>query len=278
MSAFAFGLHCSALTTFDGYVGSAPTSAGVDASETGSSADGAVGDGSGPVDAAMVDAGAQDADAGGFCQRQSPSPRFCDDFDEDDGGFSRWTEIVTANGATVTRDVAAFRSAPASLLSTSPGGNGSGAAYLKLKPQGTVKHVRFSFDLRIDTRDTQTGYAEIAYIKLSTGSDFYVSVVTDPRKNGYTAESFPDGSALRHTADLPASLSFDDWHRVTIDVDVGSLHVLTVSVDGVMAFVQPLEASLYTPGIVEVNPGIGYTGSPSGLWKMRFDNVTADWE
>jgi hypothetical protein len=54
---------------------------------------------------------------------------------------------------------------------------------------------------------------------------------------------------------------------------------LTVTIDGNVAALLTLEPNLYAPAPVRVRPGIGYTGYPTtGDWRIRYDNVTIEWE
>ena len=101
MSAVAIALgiaatRCSLTTSLDGLAGTAlPLDAGADA-----------------ADARAPDADAADAgkDGGRFCASLTPSPTFCDDFD-DEGPFALWAETHANAGSSATRDRGAFRSA-----------------------------------------------------------------------------------------------------------------------------------------------------------------------
>lgn len=269
---------CSLLNTFDGYVaqpGSSDAAADVRV-EDGGVADSETPDAPSGVDSA-TDAGGDGATAR-WCLTQTPQPMFCDDFD-DPGAFTKWSDVHQINGATAVRDTSAFTSGPNSLLTSTPGYAMSSPAFLELKSPASMKHVRFAFDYRIDKRDTMTGYAEVAYMHIVGNSDFYMRVGQDPLSNGYTSESYADGgSPVQHNVSLPSSISFDSWRRVSIDLDVGSAHRITMSVDGTNVMNQPLEPNLYVPGPMTVAPGYGYCGYPTGPWRMRFDNVTVDWD
>jgi hypothetical protein len=277
----ALAVQCSALIPFDGYVAGADASAdaaAADATFDHAASDGRAGEAGYTSDGGVSDASVLDGDAGRWCAHLVPAPMFCEDFD-DEGNFTKWTSVVQRNGGTLARDTNDFRSAPNSLLSRAPGSAMSQQAYLDFIPPTEVKHVKLAFDLRIDARDQQTGYAEIAYVVFNSPihSDFYIRAYQDPATNGYTAESYPDGSAVQHNLSLGSTMTFDTWRRVAIDIDVATANALTVSIDGVQIVNQPLESTLYVPAGVEVRPGIGYTGSPSNLWSMRWDNVTIDW-
>ena len=78
---------------------------------------------------------------------------------------------------------------------------------------------------------------------------------------------------------LAGAPRFDVWTRVTVDIDVGTAHAMTVTIGGQIAAVQSLEANLYAPGPMTVKVGIGYTGSPTTSdWRVRYDDTTIDWQ
>jgi len=280
IAAFGAGaamVSCSLLTTFDGYVASDATDAAVDGHAQDSSAQA---DANGGPDgtAGGADAAPGDGSTTRWCLSQTVLHSFCDDFDDPNGGFATWSAVQQQNGATATEDNGDFTSAPRSLVTATNGAAQSSPAYLELKSPSIMKHVTFAFDYKIDVRDTVTGYAEVAYIRFDNQTDFYLRVRDDPTANGYTAEVYLDGGMpAQHNGTLPSTISFDKWHRVSIDLDVGAGHMVVVSVDGTPAVTMGLESGLYTPGIVTVSPGYQYNGYPSGPWKMRFDNVTVDW-
>jgi hypothetical protein len=286
MALGAFAARCSVLTSFDSLTsGSAEAGRGVDASssvegstDAASAADVSAADGA--TSEAGSDGGALDAKAdAGFCASLSPAPKLCDDFDEPDGGFAKWSLQYEFGGGTLAIDSAESRSAPSSLLVSTPATANNAGARLAITPPGTAQHVSFGFDLKVDTRDPQSGYAEIGYIVVTAGfqDNFYLRIYTDPTNNAFTAESYPDGASVPHNLTLSTSISFDTWRRVVVDVDLATAHAVTVTVDGVMAAQQALEPTLYMPGKLEVRPGIGYAAGPSSGWALRYDNVTVDW-
>ena len=270
--AIAFGVAaCSLTTSLDGYSGAVPPSeAGNDAADATTDAD------------ADADAGGG-KDGGRFCASLTPSPTFCDDFDEE-GPFTPWVETRVNAGSTITRDHGAFRSAPSSLLTVSQGSAmGGGAAFLRLTSPSAVRRARFAYDLRVDARDPQTGYAEVSYLRFG-GADkvyaFYVRLFHDPaRTTAFTAEAYlPDGGIPQHNVNLAGDPKFTDWTRIVVDVDLRTAPHVTVTVDGALAGETTLEPSLYPPSVATVEPGVGYAGSPAGAWKLRYDNVAVDWE
>lgn len=271
--AIAFGIaatRCSLTTSLDGLSGPpSPPETGADAADA--------------MTADAGDAGDAGKDGGRFCASLAPSPMFCDDFD-DEGPFAQWTEQRVSAGGTVVRDRGASRSPPNSLLTVAPGSATSGgAALLALTSPTAVRRVRFAYDMRVDARDPQTGYAEVSYLNFGSPDRlyaFYVRLFADPaRTTTFTAEAYlPDGGVPQHNVELAGDPKFTDWMRVVVDLDLRNAPHVAVTVDGALAGETALEPSLYPPSVATVGPGIGYAASPSGGWKLRYDNVTVDLE
>lgn len=271
-------LRCSLTTSLDGLSGGVEP---VEADAGGADARSDVttnGDATGAPDS-PVDAG---TDGGRFCASLAQAPSFCDDFD-DEGPFNRWTETRTVKGGMVTRDRGGSRSAPNSLLTISPASATTTIAALSLASTSTIHRVVLGFDMRIDARDLQTGYAEVSYIRFGDPSNrayaFYMRVYGNPASTAVTVEAYlPDGGIPQHTVALSGAPTFADWTRVVVDLDQRAAPQLTVTVDGIVAAVAALEPALYPPTVARVEPGVGYVGAPSsGAWSVRFDNVTVDW-
>lgn len=271
-------LRCTLTTSLDGLSGGVePADADARDADAGSDVTtngDATGAADSPVDAVT--------DGGRFCASLAQAPSFCDDFD-DEGPFSRWTGTRTAKGGMVTRDRGASRSAPNSLLTVSPASASTTSAALSLASTSTIHRVVLGFDMRIDARDLQTGYAEVSYIRFGDPSSwayaFYMRVYGDPALTGATVEAYlPDGGKLQHNVALAGAPTFADWTRVVVDLDLRTAPQLTVTINGVVAAVAALGPELYPPTVARVEPGVGYVGAPSsGAWSLRFDNVTVDW-
>lgn len=261
--------QCALMPSLDGFSGSqgVPEASLPDASEAGG-------------DAGRSDAG----DGGRWCASLSPAPFFCDDFD-DQGPLSRWTGQNVGSGSSVARDGTAFQSAPNALLTLTPASVGPTSSYVYLSTTATKQKVHVAYDMRIDARDPKTGYAEVNYIDFDTpGLKFaiYMRVYDSVTSlSTLTSEVYlPDGGIPAHDVALAGNPRFDGWRRVTVDVDLASTpHTLSATIDGKLAAQQTLESGLYGPGPVTVRPGIGYSGYPTtSEWRVRYDNVTIDWE
>jgi len=240
-----------------------------------------------PADAAGEgggDGGTEGGDSGRWCASLSPAPLFCDDFD-DQGPFTRWTDQYVRSGGTVARDGTAFRSAPNALLTLSPSSIDPSSAFVYLSTADTKSKVHVAYDMRIDSRDPTTGYAEVNELRFDTpGLAFaiYLRVFNDPNTSTtVVSEAYlPDGGVPSHEVALAGNPRFDGWRRVGVDIDLASTpHTVAVTLDGKAAGTVTLEPSLYAPGPVRMQLGIAYTGHPTtSTWAIRYDDVTIDWQ
>ena len=228
--------------------------------------------------------GRADAEGGRFCASLSPPPGFSDDFDDPGPFIPKWDSAYTRAGGSVVRDGMDFRSSPSSLLTISPPASGPSSAVLNHASNGAKGKVRVAYDIKVDARDSKSAYAEVDYIRFE-GAGFrfstYLRLNLDANSpTQLAAEAYlADGGISAHNLSLPAA-RFDKWTHVAISIDVvSSPHMLSVSIDGAPAATQVLESNMYGPGPVTVSPGIGFTASPSASdWRIRYDNLTIDWE
>jgi hypothetical protein len=206
----------------------------------------------------------------------------CDDFDEE-GPLSRWTGIAVNGSSSLERDRQSFRSFPNSLLASVASGN----AFVFRELKGTIRRVRFSFDIKVDARDIVSSYAETNEIRLLRGlgevsSAFYLAFdAMNAQHTTWVGEAhLADGGLFQHRLALDGNPRFDEWTRVDLEVDLAATpHRMTVHVNGEIAGSDVLEDALYVPGPARVGVGIVYAAVPSSSgWRVRYDNVTLDWE
>ena len=282
--AIALGIattRCSLTTSLDGLAGAEVADAG-DAAFDAPIIEG------GPSPDSSVEGGADGSVDGGdggarFCASLVPAPMFCDDFDVEDS-FARWGGMRLNAGGSVAYDQGASRSAPNSLLTIAPpNASAHGVGALQLSSASAVHRVRYAFDMRIDARDPQSAYAEASYIRFGGATGlyaFYMRLYGDLSSGTtFTTEAYlPDGGIPAHDMNVAAA-TFVDWMRVVVDLDLRTAPHVSITIDGALVRDMPLEPSLYPPALATVETGIGYGGTPSsGPWKLRYDNVTVDFE
>lgn len=252
----------------------APISDGTDAGGGRQAADAAP---TSPAGAAGDAGDAAAVEAGRFCDIVSPKPKLCEDFEE--GTVPQgWTPFVDP-GTTLAVDDKDARSGKYALLATTAGGVATSQhAYLQLTVPASVAKIRVGQDVRVELRGD---YLETAYVRQGAASpppSFYLRLSAKPPV--YTAEAYlSDGGVPQHNLDLDGGPTFDAWTRLDVELDMSvTPRKVTVRVDGAVAAADQLEDTLYTPGNALVQIGIVYVDENSGPWRMRYDNVTVDWE
>ncbi len=177
----SFGAACSFVTSLDGLTGGPPSNdastpfdgeivvpphEGIPPSRDAASDGGAGAEAAPDADAAgsIADATSDDAsDASksdaGFCASLSPSPLFCDDFDEyplDAAALAAPWDQVSGSDGTVVRNGATYTSPPLSMLVTSDPNVGTIdlAGYKTFKTAPSTATYTLSFDIDVVAADT----------------------------------------------------------------------------------------------------------------------------
>ena len=215
-----------------------------------------------------------EASAPAFCPNLNPAPKFCDDFDRPP--TKAWSSTDVLAGGTVAVDGTAFTSAPNALLTTTPGADYQVARRTLSIPN--TSHVHVSYRVRVEQFGT---YAEVGYVRVAAAghpSQFYFRVSSLPQPVSFATEALPpDGGVIPHQVTLAGAPTFDTWRKVEVDLTFGSANVVTVKIDGSIVGVQNLESDLYVAGAVTVDVGTGYVDKSSTAFKIRYDDVTIDW-
>ncbi len=272
----AAAIHCSLTTSLDGLAGGATPDAG-DAAVTDAPADAPLGD------ALVLDSSVESgSDGGRYCSTLGSTPAFCDDFD-DEGPFIKWSGSEIGPSGSVVRDRSASQSAPNSLLATSGPSADSTTAYLRVTSPSSVRRVRVAYDLRVESRDSQSACAEVSYIRFGTANRahaFYLRLNGGATPSaGFTAQAYLPDAAVPQNSVSFAGNPFASWTRVVIDYDLGAAPHVSVTLDGVPAGGAALDPALFKPDVATAEVGVRYTGHPSSsAWQLRYDNVTVDWE
>ncbi len=262
---------CSALVAFSGLVGDAPGPVDGEADslvDSTTSTDGAAADAGAVVDATTLPVR--------FCA-DAQGASFCDDFDEPDGGFSRWSSTHVGMG-TLTVDLDASVSPPASLLATCVGGGMFNGVSLTENLSGHTR-ARLSADVRLDAFD-KIGYGSILEIHLlplpSGFGDYRVALI-------YTAglmtldvysENNEGGSVQNAT---PIALDFSAWQHISIEIAMTPTpHAAAFDANGTQLgnLAMPAFAGSDTNQGQSATVGLPYLVSNTQPWGVRLDNVT----
>jgi hypothetical protein len=300
---------CSLITSLDGLsddtnlrTGDASTDRATPASDGGNPA---APDGDAPIqfDDAPSPDGVADADAGAdalpdtasplyYCSGLSPSPLFCDDFDQS-ANLVRWDSTGAAHGS-VTISSVTTHSPPNAVESTSTpvtSGQTVDVGLYKAFPTlvGLPRLETLSFDLYLETMDaTHNALAVVGGLALRNAVNalhelqFVVTL-----SGGKVVATFPeysepgDGGAtgfINHG--VTAQLALRTWTRITIELTLGNPsggagNQARLLFDGVAVATIAINLTAKDPA-PQLVLGLSYVSPPSDAWTVRYDNVTFD--
>ena len=190
----------------------------------------AAGDDGGPPDApseGVADAGGAPTDSGGdarFCDGLSPTPFFCDDFDEDQSTFA-WKPGLDDGGA-IGVDDAVSVSAPAGLRSAMVAAKAcSYAVWTKTFSKTYPTRATLAFDVRPGRADGGAFTSDVAIMEISIGGP------GDQGDCGYYFNVSPTQVSLviERAADQSYPLSkrwvAGVWTHVELGIDTGNVSV-----------------------------------------------------
>ncbi len=178
---------------------------------------------SGSVDAPQGDAPGLDAsDAGRFCERQSPKPVLCSDFDTDPLAVE-WPTPTATGGGSVGADTSAFLSAPRALRVTTPpisdaGAPGRARLCAHFDPS---RHVRISFGVRVVSVDPGA-VVSLASLRFESANRRIITEIRATPPVGAWKIIQQDETTSLFDAPFAKSPVLSVWSRVTLDALLGS--------------------------------------------------------
>jgi hypothetical protein len=237
------------------------------------------------------DAPAEVADVGTttFCASLSPSPLFCEDFDE--GSYTQgWSYTDTVTGS-LALDGTELRSAPASMIAQSAiagAGTVDVAAYRAFSLTGTSSlAATLDLDLRVDRADADGGLAVLAQLGLldgTGGGSYFVQLVADSHGAAPLNASINEAYFATGTKPPPVvhpaaqTVAIGAWTHVTLTVTApfaGGAGTETLSLDGTQ--VSSSAISVPVQNFTEVlGVGLTFVQIPSNGWNALYDNVVFD--
>jgi hypothetical protein len=228
----------------------------------------------------------RDATATTFCASVSPSPLFCQDFDEN-SYTQGWSFVHTVTGS-LALDGTEFHSAPASMIAQS-GIAGSGsvdvAGYRSFTLVGTSSvGGSLDLDLRVDRADADGGSAVLAQLGLfdgTGGGQYFVQLVAyshgaAPLSPSVNEAYFATGvSTPAVTHPVTQTLAIGEWTHVTLAVTAplaGGAGTETLSFNGTQvgssAIAVPVKNFTEVLGV-----GLTFVKTPSNGWTALYDDV-----
>jgi hypothetical protein len=230
----------------------------------------AIGDDGPPLDAA----GAGDADAGTWCDMQSPRPLYCSDFDEGSLVGTAWLRAFVDQG-TADLDPTTYFSGPASFRASVVANTNQAVRALLLQILPASSRIHLGFEVRLgDCIATGGGTFSVAAL---VDAAYLAGLAIEPPSKFVFVEQFtpPDGGPIDDRVYPLAKTPVPGrWSRVDLDFTYrGGPVSLTVDGTSVLSIVsEPLDMP---PGTTNVNLGI-FTNPPASSCIISFDNVTID--
>lgn len=235
-----------------------------------------------PIDAAAIDANpdggaesaATDAKVGSFCQRLSPPPTFCADFDL--GDFPAGFDSLTSYGAgTSVLDDGALGD-PARSFYASTGaltGSTQAAGALQKKLAAPVKSsLRIEFDYVPVALDS----SERSVVGVTFGKDVINLFVKSSGARLAEAAALADGGTVYGGGNLAKGFTVGKKTHVKWVITVGggkSSSSITLDTDAVEF--DPLHVQDY-PSAPQISLGMIFVVAPSPGWGARIDDVVYD--
>jgi hypothetical protein len=230
-----------------------------------------------------------DATATTFCASLSPSPLFCEDFDEG-STMQGWSYAHTVTGS-LALDSTEFRSAPASLMAQS-GIAGAGtvdvAVYRTFALSGTSSlAATLDLDIRVDRADADGGLAVLAQLGLfdgTGGGQYFVQLVADSHGAAPWNASVNEAFFATGTNNPPVihpvaqAVAIGAWTHVTLAVTApfaGGAGTETLSFDGAQVGSSAINVPV-TNFTEALGVGLTFVQIPSNGWTALYDDVVFD--
>lgn len=245
-------------------------------------------DGAEPQDTGTTREAEASAPPVGFCAGLTPTPLFCDDFDEGTPIAAPWDQLSTTGGAE-TVSGASFVSSPDSMLvAVTPNQSVSSidlAGYKSFNSkQGATGTATLTFEIRIDAADTSSASdAILGAIQLWNGSAYYdleLEVFYVSSTNDFQVSMSEYGSTSTYTEHVVTPhIPFATWTKVAIGVTLpasgGGTAPATLSLNGATAASITAHVTTSDP-IPEILVGTTFATPTAGGWSIAYDNVTFD--
>ncbi|HEX4515800.1 MAG TPA: hypothetical protein VH054_19765 [Polyangiaceae bacterium] len=243
---------CSLLVSLDDLGGAPTTDGGADVLVGGDASD-----------ASVIHEG------GPGCDAMSPTPTFCEDFDEPDAKQPTDIGIPNATGSGVIAiDGVDFFSAPRSFFGTVPlSASGNNLANIELNvTKSTPSAVEIAFEIELDSASTTASCCSV-YQSSGTNVTFVVSPTGVWLQEGAFSGAPMYVDHAPHTVDWSAG-----WLKLDLKL-VQSPPSETIMINGAEVETQALDSRFTWGGAMDFVLGLTYVPANSSAISMRIDNL-----
>jgi len=219
-----------------------------------------------------------DAASSGFCNKVSPTPRFCADFDEG-SLMTGWTTNNINPAGSISLDTQAIFSEPASAR-VNMAANAPGCAYARLEVSlpGAPTKATLSYEIRLGAIGggsfPSTVIVSEMGIPLAVGS-YLLYVDLGPSSADVREQLTASDGGVQQTSHALPIQPLDTWRRVDLIVDLAAA-TYAVNVEGVQVANGPLSYPVPAPQGLFVGIGLGCLPATSSAFELRYDNVVAN--
>lgn len=224
----------------------------------------------GSIDGGQVDGAATDASPGPFCATADAA--FCDDFDEDDGSFSRWSGRNVPDGATL--GLAASDASPPNAAHFDIVAGAVGCSLVKTLLAAPPSSLRYSYDLFVERLDN-VGFnlSPIKPTGLSKGGVLFLDVKIAPSFLEQLVTA--DGGLRIVEHPLAQPIPIGRWTKIEILVSFSAM-TAQVTVDGTPALAPTALDPALQYGVPQVAAGVSYVGPTGDGVKIAIDDVLVE--
>ena len=209
-----------------------------------------------------------------WCASQG-THQLCEDFDESDAIDPAWQRIE--NPGTLTLATGGSRSAPRSLLATTPKNSDTNVytpALIQRAWTNVASHAHLDFDMQALTLDP-ADWGSVFQIFFGSPAAASSLVLTFKSGNVFVRESQFENGSVEHDWQHPDhAFTPSGWFHVSVDVESGP-RTVTIAIEGGPTIVESLSAT-WAAGPPMLQLGVVYSNGIASGWQFQYDDVVFD--
>ena len=240
-------------------------------------------DGGDPGDARSADAAAdtgpetsETSGGGHFCERVSPPPSFCRDFDEGEAAGAGFTFVNASPGGTLAVDPNVGAASSASLHAAVPATAGGGPLEYLAQDFDVTTELHVAFDARADELGNATD--EVTLVSLNshdTALNVGRSLLYYTTRAGAPIEEESGPPFMNWPKALPGPPATGQWLHYDLDVRLTPQRpsILTLIVDRTTWIDHQPLGQEWRPGTFRLSIGLAWISQSRAAWSFHYDNV-----